>query len=138
MYLKIGENIKNYSVCKPYPILLVIVPNINLVLYKMSLEEKKAEINLNSEIEILSKEFKNLQFDADHEIVYGIGKIYSYLELLELSHKYGKAFEACNLYLQNSDMESFLETIKELELEHFLEEVKEIIPVDIYNKVFEP
>lgn len=98
--------------------------------------EERSASDLASAMENLARNFRNLEIDAVHEAVYGLGKFYSEEECKEKEEKYRKAKLACNIYLQTANLEDFLHTMRELKLEGYLEEIKNFIPVNIYQKVF--
>ena len=90
--------------------------------------------NLISAIENLAQHFTNLEFDAEHE--YWMEKFYSKEECMEIASKYQKGVEACNIYLQNFNLNSFLYTIKELKLSSFLDEVEKFVSKSIMDEIF--
>ena len=97
--------------------------------------ERKAH-DLKSAVESLAQHFSNLEFDAEHEAEYGFERFYTYEECMEIARKYGKASEACSIYLHTSDIRTLLHTMKEMDYENFLDEVKKFTPEEIYVEVF--
>lgn len=87
--------------------------------------------DLISAVENLKEHFENLEFDAEHEAVYGMEKFYTAEECKEIAKKYRRGVEACDIYLNTSDIKTFTNRIKELDLNHFLNEVKKFIPKEI-------
>lgn len=92
--------------------------------------------NLTVAVENLAQHFRNLEFDAEHEAVYGMERFYTEDECMKIAENYRKGIEACKIYLRTSDLRSFLETHKELGLTQFLEEVKKFSPENILKEVF--
>ncbi|CAG9769718.1 unnamed protein product [Ceutorhynchus assimilis] len=97
--------------------------------------EYKSAYNLVSAVENLAQHLRHLQFDAEHEAVYGMDQFYNEEECTKIAKNYEKGVEACNLYLHTSDLTSFLETIKELGLTQFLEEVEKFAPKNIFKRL---
>ena len=93
--------------------------------------------NLTTAIENLSQHFSNLEFEAEHEAEYGFERCYTYEECIELANKYGKASEACHIYLHTCDLKTFLHTMKEMGFMDYLNEVKQFIPHYIIEEVIE-
>lgn len=55
--------------------------------------------DLKSGVQNLLQNFRNLQFDAEHEAVYGMG--YQEEERNQLAEKYGKGATICEEFLEN-------------------------------------
>lgn len=99
--------------------------------------QQKDAYNLVSAVENLAQHLENLEFDAEHEAIYGMGQFYSYEECEEIAKNYRKGVEACNIYLHTSDLRWFLERMKDLNLRQFLEEVEKFVSKNIITEVFE-
>lgn len=99
--------------------------------------EQKDAFNLTSAVENLYEHFKRLEFDADHESVYGFERFYRFEECTEIAKGYEKAAQVCDLYLQTCDLKTFLVNIKEMGFGAFLDEVKKFAPKELIKEIFE-
>ncbi|KAF5279257.1 hypothetical protein FQA39_LY18301 [Lamprigera yunnana] len=58
------------------------------------------KVNLRTAVERLHDQFSALEFDAKHEAVYGLEKVYSVIECSELQVKYETGVRLCDQFLQ--------------------------------------
>jgi len=102
----------------------------------MAYRETKPAVDLRTAVVNLEQQYSDLQWDAEHEAVYGMGRFYSEEECTNLAKKYEKIVNTCSTYLNNSNLETFLQIMKEMGYEHILDEVFKFITAEMYLKVF--
>ena len=71
-------------------------------------------VDLESGCRHLFELFSNLQYDAEHESVYGLERFMSYSECKNLAKKYEKGKKICHEYLENNDIEIFVKKLMKL------------------------
>lgn len=91
-------------------------------------KEEKID-SLKSGIDCLRDLFSSLAFDADHEAVYGLGRLYSEEECLKIAHKYHEGVNACDDFLSNQiDLEIFIDKLRGIGIENYIYRIKEYLP----------
>lgn len=85
-------------------------------------------IDLESGVRNLSQKFSNLQFDAEHEAVYGMGRFYSEDDCNELAKKYELGHEVCQKFLKEKICEEcFVQELIKVGLREFLHPIKQYL-----------
>ncbi|KAF5304665.1 hypothetical protein FQA39_LY09442 [Lamprigera yunnana] len=83
--------------------------------------------DLKSAVERLYEELGALEFDADHEAIYGMERYYTVQQCEELRDKYKIGRKVCRKFLQGKTCSQCLvKRISEIGLRHFLDTVKQI------------
>lgn len=89
-------------------------------------------VDLESGVKHLRQQFNRLEFDAEHESIYGMGQFYSEEECLEIAENYVKGQEICTLFLDGHiTIECFVEDLMELDLHPFLYRLKKHLPAHL-------
>ncbi|KAF5281562.1 hypothetical protein FQA39_LY05097 [Lamprigera yunnana] len=84
--------------------------------------------DLKSAVERLYEELGALEFDADHEAIYGMERYYTVQQCEELRDKYKIGRKVCRKFLQGKTCSQCLvKRISEIELRHFLDTVNKYI-----------
>ncbi|KAF5298043.1 hypothetical protein FQA39_LY11811 [Lamprigera yunnana] len=84
--------------------------------------------DLKSAVERLYKELGALEFDADHEAIYGMERYYTVQQCEELLDKYKIGRKVCRKFLQGKTCSQCLvKRISEIGLRHFLDTVNKYI-----------
>ncbi|KAF5297591.1 hypothetical protein FQA39_LY12067 [Lamprigera yunnana] len=84
--------------------------------------------DLKSAIERLYEELGALEFDADHEAIYGMERYYTVQQCEELRDKYKIGRKVCRKFLQGKTCSQCLvKRISEIGLRHFLDTVNKYI-----------
>ncbi|KAF5273142.1 hypothetical protein FQA39_LY07632 [Lamprigera yunnana] len=84
--------------------------------------------DLKSAVERLYEELGALEFDADHEAIYGMERYYTVQQCEELRDKYKIGRKVCRKFLQGRTCSQCLvKRISEIELRHFLDTVNKYI-----------
>ncbi|KAF5294291.1 hypothetical protein FQA39_LY13435 [Lamprigera yunnana] len=85
-------------------------------------------VDLRSAVERLDKEFSALEFNTNHEAVYGLENYYTVRECEQLQGKYEKGRKICIKFLQEIYCASCLIMhLKKVRLEQFVDRIKERI-----------
>ncbi|KAF5277288.1 hypothetical protein FQA39_LY18500 [Lamprigera yunnana] len=93
-----------------------------------ALEHSTKAIDLKSAVERLYEELGALEFDADHEAIYGIERYYTVQQCEELRDKYKIGRKVCRKFLQGKTCSQCLvKRISEIGLRHFLDTVNKYI-----------
>lgn len=87
-------------------------------------------LDLKTGVRYLRKLFEDIAFDADHEAVYGMGKIYSEEECKERAKKYYDGSELCDKFLKDGDLKSYVAGLCELKIQNYLSDIKDYIPLE--------
>lgn len=101
---------------------------------------KEVEItDLESGVRNLSQKFSNLQFDAEHEAVYGMGRFLSEDECNELAKKYEAGHEVCQKFLQKRICEGCLvQELVKLGLQDFLPPINQYLRPNLASRAHRP
>lgn len=92
--------------------------------------------DLKSGVQYLHQKFSNLQFDAEHEAVYGMGAFHSEEECNKIAKNYEYGCEVCDKFLQEKIcVECLVENLMRLNLEGFLHPLKDYLCADILDKL---
>lgn len=92
--------------------------------------------DLKSGVQYLSQKFSNLQFDAEHEAVYGMGQFYTEEQCYELATKYQRACDVCEKFLMKFICEECLvQGLIQLELGGFLYPLKDYLRPDLVSRL---
>ncbi|KAF5298570.1 hypothetical protein FQA39_LY11771 [Lamprigera yunnana] len=84
--------------------------------------------DLKSAVERLYEELGGLEFDADHEAIYGMERYYTVQQCEELRDKYKIGRKVCRKFLQGKTCSQCLvKRISEIGLRHFLDAVNKYI-----------
>ncbi|KAF5289989.1 hypothetical protein FQA39_LY14924 [Lamprigera yunnana] len=84
--------------------------------------------DLKSAVERLYEELGALEFDADHEAIYGMERYYTIQQCEELRDKYKIGRKVCRKFLQGKTCSQCLvKRISEIGLRHFLDTLKKYI-----------
>ncbi|KAF5295075.1 hypothetical protein FQA39_LY13226 [Lamprigera yunnana] len=84
--------------------------------------------DLKSAVERLYEELGTLEFDADHEAIYGMERYYTVQQCEELRDKYKIGRKVCRKFLQRKTCSQCLvKRISEIGLRHFLDTVNKYI-----------
>ncbi|KAF5293928.1 hypothetical protein FQA39_LY13633 [Lamprigera yunnana] len=84
--------------------------------------------DLKSAVERLYEELGALEFDADHEAIYGMERYYTVQQCEELRDKYKIGRKVCRKFLQGKTCSQCLvKRISEIGLRHFLDTVNKYI-----------
>ncbi|KAF5285238.1 hypothetical protein FQA39_LY16699 [Lamprigera yunnana] len=84
--------------------------------------------DLKSAVERLYEELGALEFDGDHEAIYGMERYYTVQQCEELRDKYKIGRKVCRKFLQGKTCSQFLvKRISEIGLRHFLDTVNKYI-----------
>ncbi|KAF5294227.1 hypothetical protein FQA39_LY13475 [Lamprigera yunnana] len=111
---------------------------VNLLFYKYSLLKKMwmlyaqehwtKSYALKSAVERLYEELGALEFDADHEAIYGMERYYTVQQCEELRDKYKIGRKVCRKFLQGKTcFQCLVKRISEIGLRHFLDTVNKYI-----------
>lgn len=85
-------------------------------------------VNLRSSVQRVKAELSDLEFDADHEAVYGMERFFSEEQCLSLARKYATGVELCEDYLDKRLCKHcLLRKLKEVSLEEFANVIEEFI-----------
>ncbi|KAF5281817.1 hypothetical protein FQA39_LY05031 [Lamprigera yunnana] len=84
--------------------------------------------DLKSAVERLYEELGALEFDADHEVIYGMERYYTVQQCEELQDKYKIGRKVCRKFLQGKMCSQCLvKRISEIGLRHFLDTINKYI-----------
>ncbi|KAF5297463.1 hypothetical protein FQA39_LY19267 [Lamprigera yunnana] len=85
-------------------------------------------LDLKSAVERLYEELVALEFDADHEAIYGMERYYTVQQCEELRDKYKIGRKVCKKFLQGKTCSQCLvKRISEIGLRHFLDTINKYI-----------
>ncbi|KAF5280059.1 hypothetical protein FQA39_LY18165 [Lamprigera yunnana] len=85
-------------------------------------------IDLKSAVERLYEKLGALEFDADHEAIYGMERNYTVQQFKELRHKYKIGRKVCRKFLKEETCSQYLvKRISEIGLRHFLDTINKYI-----------
>jgi hypothetical protein len=84
--------------------------------------------DVDSSVRRVKRELEDLQFDAEHEAVYGLGRIYTVEECDELAKKYERGVKLCEQYLEdNMCIQCLLKQLKSVGLENYTGIIEEFV-----------
>lgn len=85
-----------------------------------------------SAVEYLRQQFSNLQFDAEHEAVYGMGRFYTEEECSKIAKTYDLGMQACDDYLEGQlCIYCFVQRLQAFQLECFLRDIVDYLPENL-------
>lgn len=91
--------------------------------------------NLEEAVKVLQKKFYDLEWDCEHELMYGRNYFSSEYVQLKMEN-YKSAFLACDEYLENKiDILQFIEKLKQEKLDEFLNDLRNFVPEDVKLKL---
>ncbi|KAF5299002.1 hypothetical protein FQA39_LY11634 [Lamprigera yunnana] len=92
------------------------------------LEHSTKAIDLKSAVERLYEKISALEFDADHESIYGVEKYYMVEQCEKLRNKYKIGRKACRQFLKGKTCSQCLvQRISDIGLQHFLDTINKYI-----------
>lgn len=95
--------------------------------------------DIQSGIRRLEQEFSHLGFDAMHEANYGMGRLMSMKDCIELGERYDKAGDVCTSYLEGDlTIHDVAEKLKEIRLGHFLLQLEKYLPQSVVDLLPKP
>lgn len=98
---------------------------------------KDVEISdLESGVEYLLNVFQKLEFDAEHEANYGLGRYETPEKCEELAEQYRRGVEACELYLiEDICLDCFVQSLIEAKLQSFIPRIYNYLSDHIKDKL---
>lgn len=89
-------------------------------------------LNLRSAVERLEHELSALERDAEHEAVYGMGRMFDENYCLALAAKYRKGVKVCQKYLETEKcVECLCAKLVRTDLKEFVGGIRKFIPKTI-------
>lgn len=86
-------------------------------------------LNLQSAVERLTCELLDLERDAEHEAVYGMGRLFDEKYCKQLAKKYRRGVKLCEKYLKTKKCgECLCRNLIRVDLKEFTEQIRKFIP----------
>lgn len=86
-------------------------------------------LNLHSAVERLKYQFIDLEQDAEHESVYGMGRLFDEEYCKQIAEKYRKGVKVCDKYLQTQKCgECLYANLIRLGLTEFVGQIEKFLP----------
>lgn len=91
-------------------------------------EARSKACDLQSAVVRLHKQFIDLEFDADHEMVYGLERWDSNDRIIVVRNRYRKGVKLCERFLNNSiSIEYLLKRLRKIGLKEFIPEIEKFL-----------
>lgn len=88
--------------------------------------------DVRTAVERLQQQFQALQFDAEHEQIYGCNRFYTDQECVDLENRYTLGIELCVNFLQNKMcVRCLLSKLKQQKLGRFVGEIEVFLKKEV-------